>query len=243
MRTAVSIGQAAPGGPASIGTGDGVIAVVWPGADASWADTVLRIDVTGTWVWSASHGPAEHQGMLACERPGVRAVALTPAGTDRYQVRAAAQLSARLRQARADRGWSPASLTSPTRPQTGPGLVRIPHLVSLDPRTNDLADRDATAPGLTDTVVWELTTESGARRWLGGPLPDQSLVEAHLPDLLALRGAARAGRFPPTLAGARLQALMRGRPGPLSTLLVYRHLPVFAALFAEPVAVAGVSRA
>jgi hypothetical protein len=247
MRTVVATRQAARTGPAGIidsdGIGDGLIAVVRPGADASWADTVLRVDVTGTWVWSVSHGPAEHQGLLACERPGIRAVALSPAGSDPGQVRAAVQLSARLRQARTDRGWSLAYLTSPTRPRTGPGLVRVPHLVSVDPHTHGLTDPDAAEPWLTDTVVWELTTESGARRWLGGPLPDQSLVEACLPGLLALRGAARKGCFPPTPAGGRLAALMHGRPQPLSTLLVYRHLPTFTALFTEPPTRAGVSTA
>ncbi len=88
-------------------------------------------------------------------------------------------------------------------------------------------------------VVWELATRPGAARWLGAPMPDQAVVEAHLPRLLALRAASRAGRFPPTAGGARLAALVHGRPQPLSILLVYRNLDLFTQLCTEPAGVCG----
>jgi len=154
-------------------------------------------------------------------------------------VGAVARLSARLGRLRAGHGWSPAYLTSPARPDTPDGLARIPHLVSVHADTHDLADPDTPRPGLIDVVVWELATRPGAARWLGGPLPDQTVVEARLPQLLALRAASRAGRFPPTAAGTRLAALVHGRPQPLSILLVYRNLDLFTQLCTEP---AGVCR-
>ncbi len=76
-------------------------------------------------------------------------------------------------------------------------------------------------------------TRTEARNWLGIPLPDQAFVEAHLPDLLALRAAARTGQLPATPAGQRLAGLLRGRPLPLSIQLVYRHLDLFRVLVAS----------
>jgi len=239
MTTSLPARQSGTAGNTPVGSGDGVLAALHPGADPTWADTVMHRDVTGTWVWSASHGSAERQGMLALQRPGVRAVALTQAGADPRHVGAATRLSARLGRLRTGHGWSPAYLTSPTRPDTPDGLVRIPHLVSVHADTHDLADPDTRRPGLIDVVVWELATRPGAMGWLGAPLPDQTLVEVHLPQLLALRAASRAGRFPPTAAGTRLAALVRGRPQPLSILLVYRNLDLFAQLCTES---AGVCR-
>ncbi len=216
-----------------MGSTDGLIATVIAGIDAGWADTVLTSDNLGTLVWSASHGQAERHGMLTVERPGVRAVSLAPAGCDQRRVRMALQVSARLGCVRRRGGWAPAYLTSPLRPDTPDDLVRIPHLVTARTDTRELVDDACRRHGLTDTVAWELMARAAACRWFGAALPDQSLVEAHLPDLLALRSAARAGRFPPTTAGARLAALLHGRPLPLSTVLVYRRLDLFRELFAE----------
>ena len=64
------------------------------------------------------------------------------------------------------------------------------------------------------------------------------MVETHLDTLLALRTAARTHRLPTTTAGARLAALLHGRPDPLSITLVYRHLDLFRDLFAETAEVA-----
>jgi hypothetical protein len=233
MMTSLTAQQPDAAGDTSVPSGAGVLAALRPGVDPTWADTILRRDVTGTWTWSASHGSAERQGILTLERPGVRAVTLTPAGCSPGEIRTAARLSARLGQQRGHHGWSPAYLTSPTWPDTPDGLVRIPHLADIHADSHDLADPDALGPGLIDVVVWELATKPGAARWLGTPLPDQAVIEAHLPQLLALRAATRAGRFPPTAAGARLAALVHGRPRPLSIQLVYRHLDLFAELCTE----------
>jgi hypothetical protein len=86
---------------------------------------------------------------------------------------------------------------------------------------------------ITDEAVWELTTRAAARQWLGAPLPHPAFIEAHLPGLLALRGAARNGHLPATAAGQRLAGLLRGRPLPLSIQLVYRHLDLFRVLLAD----------
>src|SRR4051812_35195267 len=75
---------------------EGVLAALRPGADGSWAQRVLRGDITGTWVWTGNSGRAVHQGMLTLQGAGVYAACLTPAGADLRHVRAAAHLSARL---------------------------------------------------------------------------------------------------------------------------------------------------
>ncbi|HEX9540024.1 MAG TPA: hypothetical protein VGA04_17835 [Streptosporangiaceae bacterium] len=99
-----------------------------------------------------------------------------------------------------------------------PSLVRLPHLVTV---------RDSTR-SLSDTVVWEVMTITQARRWLGGPLPGQSLFEQQLPALLQVRFLSRAGQLPPSDEGQCLRELLTGRY--LSIRLVYRHPALFAAL-------------
>ncbi len=228
-------GCAAPtatGWPHPVGIRDGLIAAVAAAAAPSWADLVLANDVTGTLVWGAGHGQAELHAMRSVRRPGVQALSLAPAGSDPGPVRVALQLSKQLGALRAGAGAAdPACVTSPSQPATPADLVRIPHLVTVRADTRQLTDRPTGA--CMDAVVWELTTRAAAVRWLGGPLPDQNLVEAHLPRLLALRTAARAGHLPPTRHGARLAALLHGRPLPLSIRLVYRHLEVFRDLFTD----------
>jgi hypothetical protein len=217
---------------AEVGEVDGLLARLSSDADPSWSDRVISKDVVGTLVWSASHGHGEQHGLLTLERPGVRAVCLAPRGADPRRVRAALQLSRRLGAQRAGgAGWAPAYLTSPTPPATPRDLVRVPHLVTICRDTGELADHHAHAPA--DAVVWELMPTGAAQRWLGAPLPDQGLVETHLDALLALRTAARTRRLPATTAGARLAALLHGRPEPLSIALVYRHLDLFRDLCAE----------
>ena len=222
---------------AQVGEVDGLLARMSADADLSWSDRVISTSILGTLVWSASHGHAEQHGLLTLERPGVRAVCLAPCDCDPRRVRVALQLSARLGMQRAGgAGWAPAYLTSPTPPATPRDLVRVPHLVTVCRDTGELADHHAHAP--VDAVVWELMPASAAQRWLGAPLPNQAMVETHLDALLALRTAARTHRLPTTAAGARLAALLHGRPDPLSITLVYRHLDLFRDLFAETAEVA-----
>ncbi len=188
----------------------------------SWADQVLAQDDRGSVVWARTAAQAERYGRATLERPGVRAVSLAPAAADPPRIGAALQVASYLARVRSG-GLAPARpcLTSPDRPPATPDdLVRIPHLVTV---------RAADEAG-TDAVVWELTTRREARRWLGMPLPDLEFVEAHLPDLLALRGAARTGQLPATAAVQRLAGLLHGRPLPLSIQLVYRHLDLFRVL-------------
>lgn len=99
-----------------------------------------------------------------------------------------------------------------------PGLVRLPHLVTLFD----------TARGLFDAVVWEVMTLAQAGQWLGGPIPDQELFEQQLPALLHLRFLIRVGRLPESDVGQRLRGLLAGRY--LSIRMVYQHPALFAAL-------------
>jgi hypothetical protein len=201
-----------------------VAGVVAADVDTPWADEVLARDDRGRVVWAATGFLAERHGRATLERPGVRAVSLAAAGQPPAQVGMALQVASYLARVRAA-GLTPtrAYLTSPSRPTAAPDdLVRIPHLVKV--RTTDETT--------TDEVVWELMRRAEARQWLGVQLPDQEFVEAHLPNLLSLRGAARTGVLPATRAGQRLASLLHGRPTPLSIHLVYRHLDLFRILLA-----------
>jgi len=201
-----------------------LVAVLAPDASTSWADQVLAGDERGSVAWASTAAQAERYGRATLERPGVRAVSLAPAAAPPPRVGAALQVASYLARLRSG-SLAPTRpcLTSPDRPAATPDdLVRIPHLVAVR-----AADETT-----TDAVVWELMTWKEARNWLGMPLPDEEFVEAHLPDLLALRSAARTGQLPATSAGQRLAGLLRGRPLPLSIQLVYRHLDLFRVLFA-----------
>jgi hypothetical protein len=200
---------------------NGLIAVLAPQAPTLWADEVLARDEAGSVVWAATGFLAERDGRATLERPGVRAVSLATTGEQPAQVAVALQVAAHLARIRSA-GLTPtrAYLTSPSRPVAAPDLVRIPHLVTV--RTADET--------MTDQVVWELMSRAEAEQWLGGPLPDQEFVEAHLPGLLTLRAAARAGTLPATVAGQRLAGLLHGLP--LSVQLVYRRLELFRVLLA-----------
>jgi hypothetical protein len=110
-----------------------------------------------------------------------------------------------------------ACLTSWAPPGPPPGVVRIPHLVTIQ--------RDGV---ITDTVVWELAPLAVAQHWLGGPLPDQAFFESRLEALLRLRGAARRGQLPATAVAAGLTELIPDRD--LSIRVVYEHAATFKAL-------------
>jgi hypothetical protein len=98
------------------------------------------------------------------------------------------------------------------------GLVRLPHLVTL---------LDSSG-GLSDDVVWEVMTLTQAGRWLGGPIPGQTLFEKQLPALLQLRSLIRTGKLPANELGSCLRELLAGRY--LSIRMVYQHPDLFTAL-------------
>ncbi|MEX5631756.1 hypothetical protein [Parafrankia sp. FMc2] len=117
-------------------------------------------------------------------------------------------------------------ITAGARPDlTGlPGLVRVPHLVTVTDATGAIAD----------TVVWEVMTEARFDAWLdGAPRPDQPAIEAHLPGLLRLRGLHRAGRLDPRYSAALLDVIDGIAEGTVSTSLIHRFpgvaLPLAAA--------------
>jgi hypothetical protein len=200
----------------------GLAAIVAPDASTAWADGLLARDRDGLVVWAATSDEPEAQGLARLHYPGVRAVTLAPAKSDPRRVRLGLELAVRLAKARRDDGVAShhsggACLTSWSPPAPPADVVRIPHLITIH--------RDG---GLTDTVVWELATLATAQLWLGGPLPDHKLFEAHLDTLLRLRGAARRALLPATAVAAGLGELLRDRE--LTIRLVYDHAAMFRAL-------------
>lgn len=192
---------------------DGLAAIVAPGSSTGWADGLLARTADGLVVWAATGSDPEAQGLARLGYPGVQAVTLAPAKSDPRRVRLALELAVDLTAAR----HNGACLTSWAAPATPAGVVRIPHLITVQ--------RDGT---VTDTVVWELAPLAVAQHWLAGPLPDQRFFEAHLEALLRLRGAARRGQLPATAVAAGLTELIPGRD--LSIRVVYAHAATFRAL-------------
>lgn len=202
---------------------DGLAAIVAPHASTGWADGLLARDHDGLVVWAATGAEPEAQGLARLHYPGVRAVTLAPAKSDPRRVRLGLELALRLATARHQDGLTNhrtgagACLTSWSRPVPPPGVVRIPHMITIQ--------RDGT---VSDTVVWELATLATTQLWLGGPLPDHTLFETHLDTLLRLRGAARRGQLPAAAVAAGLGGLLRDRD--LTIRLVYEHAAMFRAL-------------
>jgi hypothetical protein len=192
---------------------DGLAAIVAPGALTAWADGLLARTGDGLVVWAATGAEPEAEALARLRYPGVRALTLTPAKSDPRRVRLALELAVDLTAAR----HNGACLTSWAPPGPPPGVVRIPHLVTIQ--------RDGV---ITDTVVWELAPLAVAQHWLGGPLPDQAFFESRLEALLRLRGAARRGQLPATAVAAGLTELIPDRD--LSIRVVYEHAATFKAL-------------
>lgn len=192
---------------------DGLAAVVAPGASTGWADGLLARTGDGLVVWAATGAQPEAQALARLRYPGVRAVTLTPARSDPRRVKLALELATELGTVRE----GGACLTSWAPPATPAGVVRIPHLVTIQ--------RDG---AVTDTAVWELAPLAVAQHWLGGPLPDQAFFEAHLDALLRLRGAARRGQLPASAVAAGVAELIPDRD--LSIRVVYEQAATFRTL-------------
>jgi hypothetical protein len=192
---------------------DGLAAIVAPEASTGWADGLLARTGDGLVVWAATGADPEAQALARLRYPGVQAITLTPAKSDPRRVRLALELAVDLTAARSN-GACLTSWAPPARPS---GVVRIPHLVTVQ--------RDG---AVTDTVVWELAPVAVAQHWLGGPLPDQAFFEARLEGLLRLRGAARRGQLPATAVAAGLTELIPDRD--LSIRVVYQHAATLRAL-------------
>jgi hypothetical protein len=212
-------------------TEPGLLAVVDPTADISWAEQTLAGDDTELLVWtSAGTGTRtglERAGLQTAQRHGVRAVSLAPTSRELRRLRAAIQLADRLGDSRGDHAVSArAHLTGAAAPATVDQSVRIPHLLTLSYRSGHLGD----------TVIWELIPRIAAPEWSRVPPATRSFVEVHLPRLLALRTAARTGTLPPTIAGRRLADLLASKP--LSIRVVYRHLDLIRPLLAGTVTAA-----
>jgi hypothetical protein len=200
--------------------GAGLVALVDYAAAGGWVDRVLARHGARTLVWAAAGGRPASQAMATVALPGVRAVVLAPCADNGPVVRLGLRWAVRLAAVRAGGRGPRRCVTSAVPPVPPPGVVRIPHLLTVP------AD---TCP--VEAVVWELMPADQAPAWLSGPLPAQPQrrwFETRLGRLLGLRAAARAGGLPPTAAGDRLAGLLAGRE--LSIRLVYRRPLLLRAL-------------
>jgi hypothetical protein len=182
-------------------------------AQTAWADKVLGRDAGGFVVWAATGAKPDPGLALVSQRRGVAAISLAAAGEDARWLQVALRLAVRLaRETAGRRQPHPVRVTtSAAMPDTASESLRVPHLVTL-----------RTAGNVSEAVVWELLDPSVADEWFGVALPDPALVEAHLPDLLALRTVTRTGQFPADLSPP-LVSLLTGLSSPLSIETVYRH--------------------
>lgn len=192
---------------------NGLAVIVAPTASTAWADSLLARESRRLVVWAATDTDPEAQALARLRYPGVRAVTLVPARSDTRWVRLALEFALHRYEASGE-----ACLTSCQRPALSPGVVRIPHLVTVE-----------RARTVRDAVLWELAPVAAAERWFGGALPpDQRFFELHLDALLRLRGAARRGQLPPRAIAAGLTELLGERE--LSIRLVYEHADQFRRL-------------
>lgn len=200
--------------------GDGLVAIVDQGGASTlgWADALLARDGTGLYVWASHDGERERHALAVRELPAVRAVAFASGGTDPRQVSLALAVASWLRDRRGEYGEAgEPRLTSCSPPEVPHGAVRIPHLVSV-----------RRSGRVVDSVVWELAPSTAAHWWFDHSASSQQFVEGHLEGLLRLRGAARTGRLPATVAACRLANLLTDRD--LSSELVYQRLDLFRLL-------------
>lgn len=105
------------------------------------------------------------------------------------------------------------------QPELSEGVIRLPHLVVFQ-------DNNETQ----DIVLWERIALEDARIWLGGDLPDQEYVEAHIEDLLAMKRRIRTGEQL-TQSDQLVKERMAGRY--LSILFVYQNFQLFKELWEE----------
>src|SRR5690606_16235277 len=111
---------------------DGLAAIVTPDASTGWADGLLARDADRLVVWAATGPEPEAQGMARLQYPGVRAITFAPAKGDPRRVRLGLELALNLAAGRTDGDVpAPAILTSWSMPTPPAGVVRIPHLISI----------------------------------------------------------------------------------------------------------------
>ncbi len=172
-------------------------------------------------VWSLPipAGIRAQAALRLAARPGVRTVTIVGNRSNPERLAVACTYAAQLAAARTNVRRAGPPITAEHPPVTPPGTVRVPHLVTT------------TGTVTKDLVVWELMTVDQALSWFVHPLPDPRLVESRIPQLLALRAAARSRRLPATDAGRRLAGLLTDRP--LSIRLVYQHPTLFTDLLAD----------
>jgi hypothetical protein len=173
-------------------------------------------------VWSLPipAGIRAQAALRLAARPGVRTVTIVGNRSNPQRLAVACTYAAHLAAARTNVRRAGPAITAEHPPVTPPGTVRVPHLVTT------------TGTATKDLVVWELMTVEQALSLLGPALPDPRIVESRIPQLLALRAAARSRRLPATDAGRRLASLLTDRP--LSIRLVYQHPTLFTDLLTDP---------
>jgi hypothetical protein len=194
---------------------DGLITFVPdPRARTAWADQILAQHPGGFVLWSASGGQPHLILPQVSRRPGVRGIALAPAGSHPAHLQAALHLAHRLTNETAQPSRpGEVRVVSPVAPDTPEELVRVPHLVTLHSDTN----------AATDAALWELLSAQTARDRFGTGQAELRAIEASVPQLIALRTASRTGRIPDCLPPA-LAALLQQSPGPLTTETILPRL-------------------
>jgi hypothetical protein len=180
-------------------------------ATCGWAENLLAVDDDHQVVWAALGNRAERQALKLVEEFTLPAATLVGAGTDARQTWVALQVAEWLFRQRTVGGSAGSCLTAWAAPTPPPGMVRVPHLVSV-----------ARGTTVREVVVWELSDVASAHRQLGLPR-DWEFFDDHVPALLGLRAAIRAGRLPATPAARRLLELTWASNGELSIELVYRN--------------------
>ncbi|MFI7680503.1 hypothetical protein HFP15_38830 [Amycolatopsis sp. K13G38] len=85
-------------------------------------------------------------------------------------------------------------------PGSRDALIRLFHFASV-----------RTSAGVSDAVVWEWIDRPNAEAWFGSPLPELGPLELHLAELLQLRRAVRANRYPQTPDGVALADALKDR--------------------------------
>lgn len=186
----------------------GLLVLAESGCPLMWQPGVARHARLGNDKW-VLHLPTESPLPLAQNvrrTHGVVGVTVQPSGPVTAADRLALVYAEHLRVARAlDKSPYPLSgaFVTSARPEVSgsrDAFVRLFHFASIQ-----------SPAGLSDAIVWEWIDRPNAEAWFGAALPDLGPLELHLAELLQLRRAVRANRYPDTPDGAALADALEDR--------------------------------
>lgn len=186
----------------------GLLILAGSGCPLMWQPGVVRHARFGNDRW-VLHLPAESPLLMAQNvrrTYGVLGVSVQPSGpvtaADRLALAFAENLSVMRTLDKSPYPLSGAFVTSAKRevPGSRDALIRLFHFASV-----------RSPEGLSDVIVWEWIDRPNAEAWFGAPLPDLGPLELHLAELLQLRHAVRANRYPKTPDGEALADALKDR--------------------------------